>query len=116
MSFIPSSAMPHAKPHDEHEHGHKPEHEQHAGSGGSAAVAPTPASAPAPAKPTPSSERQGVSDGKTPWGIALAIGGAIAIGAAATALVFRGRGGSTDKDAGKQPKSARKAGKKSAGQ
>lgn len=111
MSYIPSSAMPHAKPHDEHDHDHKPDQAQH----DSGADAGKPQAA--PAAPTPSAERQGSESPAAPWGIALAIGGVVAVGAAATAFAFRGRRKAAKKVGGKQSpsaKNARKTGKKAA--
>jgi len=91
MSFIPASAMPHAKP---HEHG-----DDHAHDGSPKPETQPPSQSPAAAK-------QGHT---TPWGAALAISGALAIGAAATAFVLSRRG-KPDKKPG-----SRKGGRKSGG-
>ena len=88
---------------------------------GAPSSTPEASSTPAPATSTPAStpaladSAQDESGGKAPWGIALAVGGVLAIGAAVAAVVFRGG----DKPAAKGPgkpqsaKAARKAAKKS---
>jgi hypothetical protein len=92
MSHIPSSAMPHAKPHEAEPHDATP-------------PAPPPPPPPAPAKPGAS----------LPWA-ALATGGVIAIGGAVAAvLLLRGRTEADEHGAGRRRSAKKGHGKGRAG-
>ena len=97
MSYIPTSAMPHAKPH-EHVDEHHENSEAHAND------------TQANGRAKPKKQKDASPDQGGGWMPALAIGGALAIGAVATAF-FISRGEKKPKSDGRKDRK-RKGGKK----